>query len=89
MKTVAKTIVAMALLATAAGAGAKEIWQDPTRFAVNRLPAEFDITPYLKDAANLLEVKVLKHCDGSGRRPHADDMIKKGEYVLSFLVEGL
>ena len=47
----------------------------------SRLPAEFDITPFLKenkgasgaagersreiDAANLLEVKVLKHCDGT------------------------
>ena len=46
----------------------------------SRLPAEFDITPYLKEndvsdaasersvgseVANLLEVEVLKHCDGS------------------------
>jgi beta-galactosidase len=39
------TIVAMALLATAAGAGAKEIWQDPTRFEVNRLPARSIMVP--------------------------------------------
>ena len=42
----------------------------------SRLPAEFDLTPYLEfggsflssaksDKANLLEVEVLKHCDGS------------------------
>ncbi|MBQ6136109.1 MAG: hypothetical protein IJI73_01930 [Kiritimatiellae bacterium] len=31
----------------------------------SRLPAEFDLTPYLKDGENLLEVEVLKHCDGS------------------------
>ena len=31
----------------------------------SRLPAEFDITSYLKDGENALEVKVLKHCDGS------------------------
>jgi len=31
----------------------------------SRLPAEFDITPYLKDGDNALEVEVLKHCDGS------------------------
>ena len=31
----------------------------------SRLPAEFDITPYLKDGENALEVKVLKHCDGT------------------------
>jgi len=39
------TIVAMSLLATAAGAGAKEIWQDPTRFEVNRLPARSIMVP--------------------------------------------
>ena len=39
------TIVAMALLATAAGAGAKEIWQDPTKFEVNRLPARSIMVP--------------------------------------------
>ena len=39
------TIVAMALLATAASAGAKEIWQDPTRFEVNRLPARSIMVP--------------------------------------------
>ena len=31
----------------------------------SRLPAEFDLTPYLRDGDNLLEVEVLKHCDGS------------------------
>ena len=31
----------------------------------SRLPAEFDITPFLKEGENALEVKVLKHCDGS------------------------
>ncbi|MCR5414915.1 MAG: hypothetical protein K6F50_09370 [Kiritimatiellae bacterium] len=31
----------------------------------SRLPAEFDLTPFLKDGENDLEVKVLKHCDGS------------------------
>ncbi len=31
----------------------------------SRLPAEFDITKFLKSGENLLEVEVLKHCDGS------------------------
>ena len=31
----------------------------------SRLPAEFDLTPYLKDGENALEVEVLKHCDGT------------------------
>ena len=31
----------------------------------SRLPAEFDVTPFLKDGENSLEVKVLKHCDGT------------------------
>ena len=31
----------------------------------SRLPAEFDITPYLRAGENMLDVKVLKHCDGS------------------------
>ena len=31
----------------------------------SRLPAEFDITPFLKDGENTLEVEVLKHCDGT------------------------
>lgn len=31
----------------------------------SRLPAEFDLTPYLKDCGNLLEVEVIKHCDGT------------------------
>ena len=31
----------------------------------SRLPAEFDVTKFLKDGENALEVKVLKHCDGS------------------------
>ena len=31
----------------------------------SRLPAEFDITSFLKDGDNALEVEVLKHCDGS------------------------
>ena len=31
----------------------------------SRLPAEFDITSLLRDGENALEVKVLKHCDGS------------------------
>ena len=31
----------------------------------SRLPAEFDITSFLKDGENALEVEVLKHCDGS------------------------
>jgi len=31
----------------------------------SRLPAEFDLTPYLKEGDNALEVEVLKHCDGS------------------------
>ena len=31
----------------------------------SRLPAEFDLSPYLKGGENKLEVEVLKHCDGS------------------------
>ena len=31
----------------------------------SRLPAEFDITPFLNENANSLEVEVLKHSDGS------------------------
>ncbi len=31
----------------------------------SRLPAEFDITPFLVKGENKLEVKVLKHCDGT------------------------
>ena len=31
----------------------------------SRLPAEFDISPYLIGGENRLEVEVLKHCDGS------------------------
>lgn len=31
----------------------------------SRLPAEFDLTPYLAEGENALEVEVLKHCDGS------------------------
>ena len=31
----------------------------------SRLPAEFDLTPYLKDGENRLEVEVYKHCDGT------------------------
>lgn len=31
----------------------------------SRLPAEFDLTPFLKSGANALEVEVLKHCDGT------------------------
>ncbi len=31
----------------------------------SRLPAEFDLTPYLTDGENRLEVEVLKHCDGT------------------------
>ncbi len=31
----------------------------------SRLPAEFDLTPYLKSGENFLEVEVLKHCDGT------------------------
>jgi beta-galactosidase len=31
----------------------------------SRLPAEFDVTPFLKDGENTLEVEVLKHCDGT------------------------
>ncbi|MBP5285267.1 MAG: hypothetical protein ILO34_04075 [Kiritimatiellae bacterium] len=31
----------------------------------SRLPAEFDLTPYLKSGENALEVEVLKHCDGT------------------------
>ena len=31
----------------------------------SRLPAEFDLTPYLRDGENALEVEVLKHCDGT------------------------
>ena len=31
----------------------------------SRLPAEFDITQFLVDGDNALEVEVLKHCDGS------------------------
>jgi len=31
----------------------------------SRLPAEFDLTPYLVKGENKLEVEVLKHCDGS------------------------
>jgi beta-galactosidase len=31
----------------------------------SRLPAEFDLTPFLKDGENALEVEVLKHCDGT------------------------
>lgn len=31
----------------------------------SRLPAEFDLTPYLRDGENVLEVEVIKHCDGT------------------------
>ena len=31
----------------------------------SRLPAEFDLTPFLLDGDNVLDVMVLKHCDGS------------------------
>ena len=31
----------------------------------SRLPAEFDLTPYLKDGENTLAVKVFRWCDGS------------------------
>ena len=31
----------------------------------SRLPAEFDLTPYLAEGENALEVEVLKHSDGS------------------------
>ncbi len=31
----------------------------------SRLPAEFDLTPYLAEGENKLEVEVLKHCDGT------------------------
>lgn len=31
----------------------------------SRLPAEFDLTPYLVKGENLLEVEVIKHCDGT------------------------
>ena len=31
----------------------------------SRLPAEFDLTPFLVAGENTLEVEVLKHCDGS------------------------
>ena len=31
----------------------------------SRLPAEFDLTPYLCEGENALEVEVLKHCDGT------------------------
>ncbi len=31
----------------------------------SRLPAEFDLTPFLTDGENKLEVEVLKHCDGT------------------------
>ncbi len=31
----------------------------------SRLPAEFDLTPYLTDGENRLEVEVLKHSDGT------------------------
>ena len=31
----------------------------------SRLPAEFDLTPLLEKGDNLLEVEVLKHCDGA------------------------
>ncbi len=31
----------------------------------SRLPAEFDLTPFLADGENRLEVEVLKHCDGT------------------------
>ena len=31
----------------------------------SRLPAEFDLTPYLQAGENALEVEVFKHCDGS------------------------
>ncbi len=31
----------------------------------SRLPAEFDLTPYLVEGENRLEVEVLKHCDGT------------------------
>ncbi len=31
----------------------------------SRLPAEFDITPYLHEGENLLAVKVLRYCDGT------------------------
>ncbi len=31
----------------------------------SRLPAEFDITPFLKEGVNNLQVDVYKHCDGT------------------------
>ncbi|MCR5414492.1 MAG: hypothetical protein K6F50_07185 [Kiritimatiellae bacterium] len=31
----------------------------------SRLPAEFDITPYVAEGCNTIEVEVLKHCDGT------------------------
>ena len=31
----------------------------------SKLPSEFDITPYLRDGANLLAVEVYRWCDGS------------------------
>ena len=31
----------------------------------SRLPAEFDLTQYLKSGENTLEVEVIKHCDGT------------------------
>lgn len=31
----------------------------------SRLPAEFDITPYVQQGENLLAVKVLRYCDGT------------------------
>ena len=31
----------------------------------SRLPAEFDITPYVRPGENVLAVKVLRYCDGS------------------------
>ena len=31
----------------------------------SRLPAEFDLTPFLKDGVNVIEAEVLKHSDGT------------------------
>lgn len=31
----------------------------------SRLPAEFDITPYLRAGENLLAARVMRYCDGS------------------------
>jgi beta-galactosidase/beta-glucuronidase len=31
----------------------------------SRLPAEFDITPYLRDGENILAARVMRYCDGS------------------------